>query len=377
MKIAIIGSKGIPAASGGIERYVDELSVRLVKLGHQVLVYCRGWYTNRQRYQGVKLVYRPSIRTKNLDTISHTWFSLWDALYHQKVDLIHVQGVGPSLLVWVVKILRPSIKVVVTFHCRDSLHQKWGVLARLFLRWGEALAVRLPQATIAVSKTLQDYCSKHWSGLVYYIPNGIKTMPQTQKTKADVLAKFNLRSGYYLLTVCRLVPHKGVHYLIQAFNLIDNHRFKLVIVGDSSYTDKYVAQLKTLAKDNPRIIFTGALDYKDLASLYQNAFLYIQASETEGLSLSLLEAQSFGCSALVSDIEENKEAIGQNGFTFKSTNISDLAKKISYLLSQRSLVRDTGVKAKLRVRQEYDWNKIARQTAKLYEIVMSKEKSKK
>ena len=370
MKIAIIGTKGIPGSSGGVERYVDELSVRLVKLGHQVLVYCRSWYTDRKRYHGVKLVYRPTIHTKHLDAISHTWFSMWDALLKEKVDILHIQGVGPALLAGVAKILRPKTKIVITFHCRDSLHQKWGLISRAFLKLGERLAVKAPAATIAVSQGLQEYVYKNWQDLVYYIPNGISGV--IIKKQMSLLAKFDLEPNRYLLTVCRLVPHKGIHYLIEAFNKIDNNKFKLVVIGDSSFTDKYSQQLREMAAPNHNIIFTGGLDYKNLATFYQNAYLYIQPSETEGLSLSLLEAQSFGTSALVSDIDENKEAIGQYGFTFKNTNINDLTKKIAFLLSHRVLVRETGIKAKSRVHREYNWNKIARQTANLYEIVMNK-----
>lgn len=369
MKIAIIGSKGIPCSSGGIERYTDELSTRLVKFGHQVFVYCRPWYTKRKRYHGVRLVYRPSLHTKHLDTISHTFLSLIDALWRQRVDLVHIQGVGPALLAFLARLLRPKTKIVVTFHCRDCLHQKWGLFSRFFLYLGELMAVKIPQATIVVSQTLQAYCLKKWHDLTFYIPNGIM---RTRWQQSLVLKKHNLISRRYILTVCRLVPHKGVHYLIEAFNRLDNTAFNLVIVGDGAHTDKYVHNLKDLARDNKNIIFTGALDYKELAPLYRQAYCYVQASETEGLSLSLLEAQSFGCPALVSDINENKEAIGPYGFTFRSANVADLAKKLAYLLTQPDLVADTGLQAKTRVRKVYNWDQIARQTEKLYEIVMRK-----
>lgn len=369
MKIAIIGSKGIPCSFGGVERYTDELATRLVKFGHEVLVYCRPWYSQRKRYQGVKLVYLPSLHTKHLDTISHTFLSLWDALWRQKVDILHIQGVGPALLTWLARLLRPKTKVVVTFHCRDSLHQKWGWLARRSLSLGEWMAVKIPQATIAVSRTLQEYCFSQRHNLVFYIPNGITRAARCQ---ASLLSKFGLRPQRYLLTVCRLIPHKGVHYLIQAFNRLDNTNFKLVIVGEGSYTNDYTRQLRVLAGNNPSIVFTGNLDYQDLAAFYTNAYLYIQPSETEGLSLSLLEAQGLGCPALVSDIPENKEAIGSYGFTFKSTNMADLSKKLAYLLVHKDLVTETGLKAKQRVRKTYNWDKIARQTERLYEIVMRK-----
>lgn len=369
MKIAIIGSKGIPCSYGGIERYTDELATRLVKAGHQVLVYCRSWYTQRKRYQGVKLIYRPSLPTKHLDTISHTFFSLWDALWRQKVDILHIQGVGPALLAGLAKVLRPKTKIVVTFHCLDRLHQKWGWFSRLMLYLGEVMAVKIPQVTIVVSRELQEYCFKKWHDLTFYVPNGIR---YSQTRNLAVLKKYQLNQGKYVLTVCRLIPHKGVHYLIEAFNRLEKNDFKLVIVGDGSYTDNYVRYLKDLAADNPRIIFTGFLDYQVLASLYSRAYLYVQASETEGLSLSLLEAQSFGCPALISDIPANKEAVGQYGFTFKSGQIADLAKKLAYLLSHKQLIKEIGLKAKTLVRQTYDWNRIARQTEKLYEIVMRK-----
>lgn len=371
MKIAIIGSKGIPCSYGGVERHTDELATRLVKAGHQVLVYCRSWYTQRKRYQGIKLIYRPSLHTKHLDAISHTFFSLWDALWQQKVDILHIQGVGPALLAGLAKILRPKTKIVVTFHCLDRFHQKWGRFSRSMLYLGEIMAIKIPQATIVVSRELQEYCFQKWHDLAFYVPNGIR---RTGTRNLTVLKKYHLNGQKYILTVCRLIPHKGVHYLIEAFNRLEKNDFKLVIVGDGSYTDNYVRYLKDLAASNPQIIFTGFLNYQALAALYSHAYLYVQASEAEGLSLSLLEAQSFACPALVSDIAANKEAVGQYGFTFQSGNSADLAKKLAYLLSHQDLVSQTGLKAKMTVRQTYDWDRIARQTEKLYEIVMRKPK---
>ena len=172
MKIALIGQKGIPALYGGIERHVEHLSTGLAKLGQEVFVYSRPWYTDRKLkdYKGVNVVSLPSIKTKHLDAISHTLFASVHALF-QDYDVIHFHGVGPSLLAWIPKVFKRKAKVVVTFHCIDRKHQKWGRIARLSLRLGEWFANKFAHKTITVSKVLQQYCSEAYDTDTVYIPN--------------------------------------------------------------------------------------------------------------------------------------------------------------------------------------------------------------
>ena len=172
MRIAYIGQKGIPMTQGGVEAHVENLAVEMAKLGHEVFVYTRDYYTdkNLKEYKGVKLISIPSIRTKNLDTITHVLFSTIHALF-QKYDVIHYHSVGASLMSFIPRIFSRA-KVVGTFHCLDRFHQKWGFFARLMLRIGEWTVCYFPHKTIAVSQYIQKYCLDDYGKKVDYIPNG-------------------------------------------------------------------------------------------------------------------------------------------------------------------------------------------------------------
>ena len=257
----MIGQKGIPAGSGGIERHVEELSAELAKHGHEVLVSGRSWYTKEKgTYRGVRSVLIPTFHTKYTDTFIHTLFSIFHAT-KEKVDIFHFHGVGPSLLCWLPKLLRPSAKVIATFHCIDRHHQKWGALARWFLHLGEYAACKFPDATISVSQSLKNYCRLDYAKTTIYIPNGTQIPTETPSKK--LLEKFDLTSGNYVLFCARLVKHKGAHLLIEAWKkLIEKHPElvqdkKLAIVGGPTFTDNYVRQLQTMIHDTPSIVMTG------------------------------------------------------------------------------------------------------------------------
>lgn len=175
MKIAFLGSKGIPAKSGGIERHVEDLSVRLARLGHEVFVYSRKQYTkyDKKQYKGVNLIYLPSIRTKNLEAITHTFLATLDVL-RKKYDIIHYHGVGPATLSFIPRLLCRKAKVIVTFHCQDQFHQKWGRFARLYLAFGEYASCKFPHKTIVISNTIKDYCKKVFNKDTERIPNGVE-----------------------------------------------------------------------------------------------------------------------------------------------------------------------------------------------------------
>jgi len=371
MKIAMIGQKGSPAIYGGIERHAEELSWRLVKLGHSVDLYCRPWYCKKRpaTFKGINLVYTPSIKSKHFDAISHTLFSTLHALI-KGVDIIHYHAVGPALLCWIPKLLRPNTKVVVTFHCIDRHHQKWGLVARIMLRLGEMSACRFADETITVSKTLRDYCQLSFGRMTNYIPNGIT--PMTCKTNS-ALKKFDLEPNKYITYVGRLVRHKGTHYLIEAFNrLSENHpeiigNMKLAIVGDSSFTDDYVKEIKELAKNNHRIVFTGYQSGQTLDELFANAYLVAQPSESEGLPISVLEAMSHGKTVLASDIPENMEIVAKHGISFKNKSVTSLMLKLTHLIQQPKLVTNAGKSARQFVEKNYNWDDITNETSLLYE----------
>jgi glycosyltransferase involved in cell wall biosynthesis len=372
MKIAMIGQKGIPAHAGGIERHVEELSKMLVSQGHEVMVFCRGWYAKAQdNYHGIRCIETSCIKTKHLDAITHTFTSILRAAREQ-VDVFHIHGVGPALLAWLPKILRPSAKVIVTFHCVDRHHQKWNALARLMLRLGEWMACRMPDATIVVSKTLQTYCQKQYNTRAIYIPNGAHI--PLEDANPVYLKDYGLKPDEYLLMCSRLVRHKGAHTLIKAWKLLRKQsptlagQKKLAIVGGSAFTEDYIRELHTLAQNDDSIVLTGTQTGPVLHALFRFSYAMVHPSESEGLPIAVLEAMGYGKCVLSSDIPENRELTDEVGLTFKTNNVEDLAEHLKMLLEHPDLVKAVGAEARTYVASRYDWKDIAQKTAYLYEI---------
>ncbi len=371
MKVALIGQKGLPAHSGGVERHVDELATRLVASGQEVLAYCRyGYNLNKNlasSYKGVRLIYLPSIsRPHFLDTITHTFLASWHAVF-SRADVIHYHGIGPAFWMWIPRMFRPSAKILFTFHCQDYFNQKWGFVGRMVLRLGELIGVSLADQVIVVSKTLQKYVKKIYGLKAIYLPNSV-AMPQRQA--ASMIKKLGLSRGNYILTVSRLVPQKGLHLVIDAYQRLSRGNDtlpKLVIVGGDANVPQYVKKLKALANGNPKIIFLGARSGQILAELYSNAKLFVQASIYEGLSVSLLEAMSYGCSVLVSDIAENKEVLPLVGHTFKNGHTTDLALKLHKIFRQGANTDNSGRHNKQHILKNYNADTVFNQALVLYQ----------
>ncbi len=366
MKIAIIGQKGIPAVSGGVETHVEELAKRLVKRGNEVLVYTRPNYTdkNLREHEGVKLVSLPSVASKNLDAIVHTFLSALHVIFvERKIDVVHFHSIGPSSLLWLVKFLKPMTPVVATFHTQCYVHKKWGDFARIYLKFGEFVCNKVADEVIAISRNLQQYAQVKYKRVVNYIPNGVGV---AKLKDPKHIRKWGLEKDNYIVTISRLVRHKGIHYLIDAFKQLDTDK-KLVIVGDSSYTEEYLRELKEQARDNRNIIFTGRQSGDILHELFTNAYLFVQPSESEGLSIALLEAMAYGQAVLASDIPENEEAVRNAGFYFKNKNVDSLKNELSQLLGNKEKVDSKRGQGLARVKLNYDWDMIVRDTEKLYE----------
>ena len=378
---------------GGVEKHVERLAVGLAKRGHKVFVYTRPWYTPRSLkvYQGVKLISLQSIRTKNFDAITHTLRACFHAL-KKDYDIIHFHGVGPSLLAWIPRLFKPSARVIITFHCIDRRHQKWGWFARFILYLGEITAVKFAHDTITVSKTLQMYCSEKYNANTTYIPNGIDLPKKIAANQ--IKKKYGLKKDGYILFLSRLVKHKGAQYLIDAYNQLKTDK-KLVIAGGSAFTDDYIKEIKEQAlnhspakagsgsgqaNNNPDIIFTGNITGGSTLwkELYSNAYLMVHPSESEGLPIVVLEGMSFGLGVLVSDIPENMEAInGGFGFSFYNKNIQDLKNKLQYLFDCPELVRKVGADARVHVEKNYNWKDIVVSVESVYKDVLLDHASKK
>jgi glycosyltransferase involved in cell wall biosynthesis len=343
MNIAMIGQKGLPAIHGGVERHVEELSTRLVRYGHNVTVYARRWYTKStdQNYAGIKIKHLPSINTKNLDTITHTLLATIHAIIN-RADVIHYHGVGPSLWSWIPRLISPRTIIVTTFHCIDRKHEKWGRIGRIALTLGEWTSCRFAHRTIAVSRTIEQYARDLYDTKTAYIPNGANTLNLNPKTTTGILDRYQLRPKEYIILVARFIPHKGIHTAIHAFNnvcaeapeVIRNR--KLVIVGDGHHTDSYVKMLRTMAKKNPNIIFTGFQHGENLTTLMANAAALIHPSFNEGLPLTVLEAMGLGLPVLLSDIPEHHDLVADKRAFFRHGSVSSLKGQLKTLLNMAS-----------------------------------------
>ena len=366
----MIGQKGFPAVSGGIEKHVQELSEQLISKNHEVTVFCRGWYSDQIKTDSqVKRVFVPTLHTKHFDAIIHTFLSIVVAAWN-KTDIFHIHGVGPALLAWLPKLLRPSAKVVVTFHCIDREQKKWGSFARFMLWLGERAACVFPDKTITVSKNLTEYVKKNYQTDATYIPNGIN-IPES-KNKIELLKQFDLEPEKYFLMVSRLVEHKGQKTLIEAWKTARALRpeifasLKLVIVGGGSFTDSYVKELHQLACGDSDIVLTGEQTGETLHELFTNAYAAIHPSLSEGLPIAVLEAMSYSKCVLASDIPEHLEVIGDHGLSFTKNDSADLAKNLIMMIETPDLTRFVGQSAAKFVQANYSWDEIVIQTDVLY-----------
>lgn len=359
----------MPTLWGGIERHVEELSVRLAKQGHAVFAFARKWYSKSERkYKGVNIVLAPTVHTKHLDAIIHSVTSTIKAI-RMGMDVIHYHGVGPSLVAWIPRVFAPQVHVISTFHCIDRKHKKWGFIARMALRLGEWAACKFAHQTITVSDALRQYCDEAYDTECVHIPNGVTV---NDVKNLSQLKKFGLKPNGYVGFYSRLVPHKNAHLLIAAWKNISKKNpalvrdLKLAIVGDSSFTDKYVNELKEMVKNEKSIIMTGYQSGQSLYQLFAGAKIIAHPSESEGMSIAVLEAMSYGKTVLASDIPENKEALGNCGFYCRRNSREDLERKLTYLLRNPQLLKSMGQRAQNRVRENFDWGKLAAKVEEVY-----------
>lgn len=365
----MIGQKSVPASAGGVERHVEDLARRLVQQGHEVVAYCqrKNSFTQKRipQWYGIRLFYIPIIPTKHLATVTQTFLATMHALF-QKPDVIHYHGIGPSIFSLIPRVCMPWVTVISTFHSQDYFHKKWGLLAQLTFRIGEYIACHYTHKTIVVSRALEEYVLRVHGRIAEYIPNSVSLH---EHRKPNKIKEFGIPTGNYILSVSRLVRHKGIHILIEAYKTLKTllpNVPKLVIVGGSSYTDDYVSFLKIQAGGDEDIIFTGELSGSILGELYSNASVFVQASEDEGISLALLEALSYGCPTLVSDISGNKEVISCGGCMFQNMNTSDLAMKLKDIFTCKHHAKICAQKHQEHVREIYNTDKTSQSVACVY-----------
>lgn len=369
LRVAILGHKTIPSRQGGIEIVVEELAVRMAKMGHQVTVYNRSGHhvsgkefdeKRFREYKGIRMKYVPTIDKKGLAAMSASCFAALAAAFG-KYDVVHFHAEGPCAMLWLPKLF--GKRCIATVHGLDHQRAKWGKFASTYIMLGEKCAVRFADEIIVLSEGVQQYFLKTYGRKTRFIPNGVN---RPTIREADIIKnKFGLEKDSYILFLGRLVPEKGIRYLIEAFKQVRTDK-KLVIAGGSSDTEAFTEECKQMAKDDDRILFTGFVQGKELDELYSNAYVYTLPSDLEGMPLSLLEAMSYGNCCLVSDIDECASVVEDHALVFQKSNVEDLRDKLQQACDDTELVEKMKAEAADFICGKYNWDDVVDETLALY-----------
>lgn len=369
VKIAMLGHKSIPSRQGGIEIVVEELAVRMAALGHQVTIYNRSGHhvsgkefdqKKLREYKGIRMKYVPTIDKKGFAAMSTSFFAAVAAAFG-KYDVVHFHAEGPCAMLWLPKLF--GKRCIATVHGLDHQRAKWGKFASAYIMLGEKCAVRFADEIIVLSEGVQKYFLDTYGRKTRFIPNGVN---RPVIHEAEIIKdKFGLEKDTYILFLGRLVPEKGLRYLLQAFKQVKTDK-KLVIAGGSSDTDEFAGELWEMAKDDDRIIFTGFVQGQELDELYSNAYVYTLPSDLEGMPLSLLEAMSYGNCCLVSDIDECASVVEDKALIFKKSDVNDLKEKLQLVCDQPKIVEQMKAEAADFICGKYNWDDVVKETLSLY-----------
>lgn len=370
LRIAMFGHKRIPSREGGIEIVVEELSTRMVQLGHSVTCYNRkGHHVSgaefdgevKSEYKGVKLKTVPTIEKKGFAAVTSSLFaSLFAAV--GSYDVVHIHAEGPAFFCWLPKLFRK--RVIVTVHGIDWQREKWkSGFGSKFIHCGEKNTVKYADEIIVLSKGVQEYFQKEYGRKTVFIPNGVN---RPEVVDADLITKrFDLHKNEYFLFLGRLVPEKGLRYLIEAYKQVKTDK-KLVVAGGASDTDAFTKEMKKLAASDPRIVFTGFVQGQTLDELYSNAYVYVLPSDLEGMPLSLLEAMSYGNCCVVSNIDECAEVVEDKAITFRKGCVDELREKLQECCDRPDVVDGYKKEASNFICLKYNWDEVVQKTIRLY-----------
>src|SRR5437762_2513623 len=358
MRIAILGTRGIPANYGGFETFAEHLSTRLVARGHEVTVYCRAHYVSPREleFQGVRLKVLPTIRHKYLDTIIHTFISALHAVpgrYHAALICNAANAPFASIL------RLAGTPVALNVDGLEHKRKKWNWIARKYYRMAERMATILPTETVTDARVIQEYYLARHKAVSTMIAYGA----EVERRPDPTIRRWRVEPNRYVLYVSRLEPENNAHLVIEAFKRVRTAH-KLLIVGDAPYARDYINDLKARARRDRRIVFTGFVFGRDYRALQQNAYCYVHATEVGGTHPALLEAMGFGNCVLTLAAPENVEAIGDAGIAYADEH--DLAEKLQRVLRDGSLVQSYRNRAQARVQDAYDWDYVVDQYEALF-----------
>lgn len=365
----MIGHKRVPSREGGVEVVVENLSVRMASRGNDVTLYNRrGKHIAGEKYNQDIHEYK-GIRIKNVFTIDRKGVAALTSSVNATLiallsrhDIIHYHAEGPCVMLWLTHIL--GVKTVATIHGLDWKRGKWGRFAQWYLKLGEKFAAKYAGQIIVLSRNMQDYFEKTYGRKTVYIPNGVVN---PQKCDADEIdTRWGLKKDEYILFLARVVPEKGLHYLIEAYQNLETDK-KLVVAGSSSDSAEYYEEMERFASQDPRIMFVGFVQGNLLKELLSNAYLYVLPSDLEGMPLSLLEAMSYGNCCVISDIPENVEVADGEAVTFRRGDSKSLLQVLKKLTTSPDLVRAYKLRSAQTVLQKYSWDEIVDQTMSVYQ----------
>jgi glycosyltransferase involved in cell wall biosynthesis len=358
VKIAILGSRGIPVNYGGFETLAEEISSRLVKRGHEVTVYCCKPYSTHPGnfYKGVRRIVIPTIRTKVFEKPVFALFSLLHASLRQ-YDIVLMLGVSISFLCFIPRMF--GKKIVINIDGLEWQRKKWGRLISCLLKYEEQMAGVMTDLVVTDSKSIKEYYKRRYGKDTLYIAYGADIIDYPS---GDVLNQFGLQKDEYIFYVSRFEPENNALLVREAYDSIDNPAKKLVMVGDAPYADAYIKRVKDTG--NPHIIFTGYLYGDAYRELLSNAYVYIQATEVGGTHPALIEAMGAGNCVLANDVPEHREVLRDAGFYYKGKE--DLKQKMMFLMDNQKDVMGKKKAAVEVIEKEYAWEKIADEYERLF-----------
>ncbi|HNZ19067.1 MAG TPA: DUF1972 domain-containing protein [Candidatus Hydrogenedentes bacterium] len=365
MRIAILGTRGIPANYGGFETFAQELSVRLAERGHEVCVYCRrfNYPEPMRKYRGVHLVTLPSIHTRALDTLSHALLSTFHVLLN-RADVVLYCNCATSCFAWMPRLR--GMKVVMNPDGLEWERVKWGWGGKTFYRLSEHLAAWFPHRLVSDSHVIQEYYRERFGCDSDFVAYGADIVERGAGW--EMLEEFGIEPERYFLYVSRLEPENNAHLVVEAFEQVDTD-MHLMVVGSAPFADEYIRRL-TRTNDK-RVIFPGALYGDVYRALRANAYVYVNAMEVGGTHPAILEAMGAGNCVLVSDIAYNVEAVAEAGVQFKSKDMDDCRAKMQWLVDHPDDVRRFREHAVERVRTQYSWDNVVSEYERLFESLLA------
>lgn len=364
MRIAMIGQKRTASREGGIEVVVGELARRMAAAGHDVTCYDRagaGFPSEPYERDGYRVVPVRTIDRSGLAALSSSVTATREAV-RSHPDIVHYHAEGPCVPLPMAR--RAGIRTVVTIHGLDWQRAKWGGLASHYIKHGEATAARHADELIVLSRSVQDYFRTAYGRATTLIPNGIER--REGLPARAITERWGLEENGYILYLGRIVPEKCAHRLVEAFRGIPGDK-RLVIAGELSPSNGYHERLQGLARADRRIMFIGHVSGDVLAELYSNAYAYVLPSDVEGMPMSLLEAMSYGCPCITSDIPECAGVLSGCGLTFSAGDFVSLRTALASVMRNPAFAGEMGRAARKRVLDVFDWDSVVDQTLALYE----------